>query len=130
MWHLYNDYPEFFLPSVKAMREQVIHSFVSGVFYTNFTVLGTTQSNGWSHFHAKVKAFSCIRPKSIHTPYQQSCEKLEDYKLLSKALRTYHIDVVKRAVTLLSNDTLYRGDKVLPNAKWFKKIYMIRYVGQ
>ncbi|MES0340712.1 MAG: hypothetical protein ABUK08_00190 [Candidatus Humimicrobiaceae bacterium] len=126
MWHLYEDYPKFFLEGVIAMREHVVNSFVTGAFYTDKTVLGTTESNGWSHFHVKVKVFSCIRPRSINTPFQEISEKLENYKLLSKALRKYSIESVKTAVTLLETGSLYRGDKVLPNAKWFKKVHILK----
>jgi hypothetical protein len=129
MWKLYDETPNFFRRSIEAIREQVIHSTVTGVFYTNEDILGTHESNGWGHMHAKVRHIpSGIRPKQINTPYQEKSEKLENFKLLKSSLRKYSLDSIKRAVTLLDTGSLYRSDKVLPNAKWFIKMKQLKPV--
>jgi len=70
----------------------------------------------WTHFHTK-NPF--VYKNKLQSAEQFIAEKTEDFKMLSRALDEYDTNVVETAVTLLSKDALFRGEKVLGIAQWF-----------
>lgn len=112
--------PDFFLRSIESLHSLVKSAKVTGVFLSSDKVLGTPQTNDWTHL-------SVINPKPFvgkaMTAGQVAAEKLEDYKMLCHGLADYSRDTVEQAVRVLKADAVYRSEKALGVAEWFLKLH-------
>lgn len=118
MWATATAVPDFFTGAVKAIRKAVNDANITGVFATSERVLGTPKTGSWNHL-AVVMPDRFLNKSRIKTSDQAMAEKAEDCRILVDALRKYNIETVRNAVSLLSAEALYRGEKVLGVAEWF-----------
>ena len=101
--------------AINNMREALIKAQITGVFISSEKVLGTPVTGEWTHFAVNnPKVF-----KKYHvTAGQYAAEKKEDYRNVSRALATFKLSTLEQVTELLTNDALYRSEKVLGPAKW------------
>lgn len=116
------DTPAFFKKSVKAMKQIVMKSRVTGVFLSSERTLGTPTSNGWSHMNVQLPA-SRVHRDRLKTAGQAMAEKKEDFRILIAGLIEYPLDAVNKAVALLESESLYRSDRVLGVAKFVQDLH-------
>lgn len=113
--------PEFFYNAVKAVRDIVNNSKVTGAFITSEKRLGTPKTGVWTHMAVEVPKDMQYR-NALKTAHQAACDKDEDFKLLISAINRYAADTVKTAVNLLNSNTLSRSSKFIDQAKWLLEI--------
>lgn len=114
--------PEFFKKSATELRKAVSKSNVKGVFLSDIRILGTPKTGIWNHLCATLPVEK-VNKSRVKTAGQLMAEKLEDYRILNGALQEYSLDVVNQAVELLKTEALYRSEKCLGVAKWFKELH-------
>ena len=108
----------FFEDALQTVYAAVSNAKVTGVFITSEKTLGTPKTGIWEHMAVDVPK-SMIYSSFIYTTNQVSAAKLEDFKMITKAVSDYSIETVEAAVNLLRSDSMYRGDKILGIAEWF-----------
>lgn len=113
--------PTFFRESVTAMKQAVLKSKVTGVFISGNAVLGQPVTGEWEHMAVTLPR-QMVHASRLKTAGQMTAEKQEDHRILNAALQDYSASVVAQAVTLLKSETLYRSDRVLGVAEWFKTL--------
>lgn len=118
---MWGESPEFFAPSVHAIRNQIIHSKVNGVFVSNHTDLGQSITGAWKHMSVTLPE-SFLSKSRLKTPYQIKAEKLEDFHTLQNALKEYPLDIVEAAIVLLKTEALYRSERCLGVAEWLQQL--------
>lgn len=113
--------PPFFADAVKALRYKVMGSNVIAVFLSDSRVLGHPKTGEWTHVHAKLPSNMVYRSR-LQTAGQAMAEKSQEYNMLANAMHTYTIETVDQALALIQSGTMYRSDRVLEIAKWFKSV--------
>jgi hypothetical protein len=113
--------PDFFKPSVNALRKLVNESKTNGIFIATEKILGTPITGVWTHLYVEVPN-ELINRSRTKSAGQIMAEKLEEYRMLSRSIEKFSDEVVNKVVILAESETLYRGEKVLENAKWFKQL--------
>ena len=113
--------PEFFEKAYYAVRDAIIDSKVTGVFYPETKKLGVSKTGIWTHMSVEVPK-KIIYKNRLKTAYQESAEKKEDFNMLMRAIHEYKLSTVETAVNILRSDVLYRGEKTLGIAEWFLNI--------
>lgn len=111
--------PGFFIPAVFAMIKAVENATVTGVFYSSKEVWGTPESGGFHHFSVKSPN---VFTHSLKSASQMMAEKKEDFNILYRSLNEFSLDTIEQAITLLKTDALYRAEKCLGVAEWFKEL--------
>lgn len=119
MWDV-DKTPEFFKGAVSKLIETVESSRVKGVFISSNKKLGFGFTNGWGHLSLDLPSNKVVR--SYKTDHQLMAEKIEDFKMLSRAVETYSKETIDKAITILKSNTLYRGNTQLGVAEWFKSL--------
>lgn len=120
MWDVENT-PKFFVPAVAAMKEAVLNAKVKGVFIPESQVLGIPKTGEWTHLSVKLPG-TMVNRSVLHTAHQLMAEKLEDFKMLTNALLDYSAETVDQALALINSESMYRSDRVLGVANWFKNL--------
>lgn len=119
LWHIHSQLPhprqDDYKLAIKAMCEAVERANVTGVFYSNKYILGTTQTGIWSHLSTKNPNIFSNR---ILSPFQAAAEKKEDYANISRFLPEFSLENLETAVEILQSDALSRSEKVYHHAKW------------
>lgn len=117
MWAAY--VPEMFRESVKAMGAAIMKAKVTGVFLSKDEILGTPITGEWTHLHAANprRFVSGLRAAS-----EVMAEKKSDFVLLKTSMSEYPMSAIDQALLLLKSDALYRSEKVLGIAEWFKAL--------
>lgn len=115
------DIPIFFSDSVMALRQYVNSSTVNGVFLWDNKKWGNPLTGSWSHLSGEVDP-SVKSP--LKTADQLMAEKKEEFEMLSHALSDYNLDIVSQAVRVLDQGALYRSEKAVEVAKWFRNLYV------
>ncbi|GED73033.1 hypothetical protein BRE01_67350 [Brevibacillus reuszeri] len=121
LWDEHNT-PEFFLESVKSLKQIALKSKVTGVFVSSHDVLGYPMTNGWYHMSVALPVDQ-IHNSRLKTAGQIIAEKKEDFRILNAGLVEYPLDAVDQAVTLLESESLYRSDRVLGVAKFLRDLH-------
>lgn len=122
----HDDVPPFFRPSVEALSKLVASSKVTGVFLSSATMWGTPSTPdkkrvfSWTHFSGRPAS---VYADKVLTADQRMAEKLEDYKMLKRALADYGAPVAEQAVRVLKSDALTRSEKALGIAEWFASLH-------
>ncbi len=117
-----DEVPPFFFPSLKAMVDLISAAKVTGVFLSSATIWGTPstpdkkRSFSWTHMSGRPAK---VYTDKVLTADQRMAEKLEDYKMLKRALADYGAPVAEQAVRVLKSDALTRSEKALGIAEWF-----------
>ena len=114
------DVPLFFAAAVDAMLRLVSKANVTGVFLSDKSTWGTPVTGEWTHFAIKQAP---VYRHQLKTPHQAMAEKAEDYKILSRSLHEFSLATIDTAITLLQTESLYRSEKCLGVAEWFKKVH-------
>ena len=114
--------PEYFKKSVKALRRAVNSAKITGVFVSDEQSLGTSNTGEWGHMNVDLPRGK-VNNSRLNTAYQVASAKLEDYRMLNRALQEYSLETVTQAVQILQSETLYRGAKVLGVAEWLKRLH-------
>jgi|GEM_PF-1774561 len=114
--------PEFFKKSVIELRKAVSKSKVNKVFISDVRILGTPKTGIWTHLSATLPVEK-VNKSRLKTAGQLMAEKLEDYRILKGALQEYSLEVVNQAVELLKTEALYRSEKCLGVAEWFRELH-------
>lgn len=117
-----NIVPEFFENSVEAVKKAVLNSKVNGVFISNKRILGQPVTGEWSHMSVELP-INMVYTQRLKTAEQMMAEKREDIKILASGLLEYSIEAIEQAVNLLKTEALYRSEKCLGVAEWFKDIH-------
>lgn len=113
--------PKFFEASVKAMNKAVKKARIKTVFISDNRVLGIPKTGEWTHLSVTLPAGK-TNTSILLTEGQVMAEKREQYGMLSRALNEFSLDTINKTIDLIKTGTLYRGDKVLAIAEWFKQI--------
>ncbi len=118
MWD--NNCPALFQSSQLALVNAIYDARVSGVFLSKNKTLGTPVTGEWTHMHAILpKVFE----ERLHTVHEAVAEKKADFILLKQSMGEYPIEAINQALLLLRTDALYRSEKVLGVAEWFKSLH-------
>lgn len=112
------------VPEEEAAMNKIIGKAakVNGVFASDCKTLGTPLTGVWEHM-AVTLPVGMVNTSRVKNASQIMAEKLEDYRTLINAIQEYPVEIVEQAVALLQTDTMYRSDRVLGVAEWFKKLY-------
>jgi hypothetical protein len=114
--------PAFFRDSVKTLNQMVTKANVTGVFASDEATLGTPRTGEWTHNHV-VLPKDMVNSSYLKSAYQVSAEKLEDFKMLNRALKEFGLNTVTQALNILKADAFYRSEKVLGVAEWFNELH-------
>jgi hypothetical protein len=117
MWNI--DVPVFFHEATKQIRNTVGKSKVTGVFISSEKNLGTPVTGCWTHLH--VTNPNRLESK-LHSSTEVMADKRSDYILLRKSIADYSASIVDQALTLLESNSLYRSEKTIGVAKWFRDV--------
>lgn len=109
-----------------ALRKKVLAAKITGVYYSSATVLGTPESNGWTHLAVQLPKAYGTRHLTTLTAHQAQAAKLEDFRTVMHALVEFSQDDLAQAVRVLSADALYRSEHLLGAAEWLAKMQDIR----
>lgn len=105
--------------AIGSMMGRITVSPVTGVFLSTDLVWGKPVTGLWSHF-AVTPPKSMIYRHPLLSPAQAMAEKLEDFRMLGRALEEFSTTTARTAVNLIeSGDALYRSEKVKGVAEWF-----------
>lgn len=121
MW--YFDAKGIYQAPVAALCSRVMHAPVTGVFLSKELIWGTPISGGWTHMAVSPPS-SMIHRDLLLTPGQAMAGKLEDFRMLQRALEDFPASLVQKALPLLESESLYRSEKVLGVAKWFYDLHL------
>lgn len=121
-----DDVPPFFFSSLKAMADLIAAAKVDGVFLSSDKTWGTPttpdkkRAFSWTHLSAKPAR---VYEDKLLTASQRMAEKLEDFKMLQRALADYAAPAAEQAVRVLKSDALARSEKALGIAEWFSSLH-------
>lgn len=112
----------FFAPVVNSLRRAVERSAATGVFFSDDPTWGMPQNRdkarGCVWHHLAVPGLAQCKPPARITAAQASAAKVEEFGMLHRGVGEFGIDVVRQALALLTNGTLYRADKHRAMAEW------------
>ncbi|WP_020559698.1 hypothetical protein [Thiofilum flexile] len=114
--------PAFFQPAVEALQQAVEQAPIKGLFVSSLTVYGKPYTGSWRHMAITPPADKVWQSPLLDAG-QYRAQKLEAFKMLSRALNEFSAETVDTAVRLLRSDQLYRSEKVLGMAEWLKALY-------
>lgn len=123
-WNI-NDAALYYKKAFSQVRMYVDKAKVSRMFFTSERVWGKPVTGVWTHFSA-VPCESLLNRHVLHTDYQASAKKLENFKDVLRALQEYPLQTLETAVRLLSSEALYRSEKVLGAAQWLLELQAAR----
>ena len=111
--------PEKFQDGIAAIWRAIKKAKVTGVFLSKDKILGTPITGQWTHLGAiNARPFQ----SSLHSASEKMAEKKADFILLKTSMTEYPIAAIDHALLLLKSDALYRSEKVLGIAEWFKAL--------
>lgn len=135
MWGLSHNYaaaPVAFRTALSRLDAAITATTVVGVFLSADLTLGTPSTIGedpvdgssvtWTHFHAVLPAqrrFSSL----VKTLEAAVAERREEYGMLKRGLDEFGVDVVQKALALLTSGTLQRPEKGEPLARWLLDLH-------
>jgi hypothetical protein len=115
-----NNIPALFQRSVLSLINAAMKAKVTGVFLYKDKVLGTPVTGQWTHLSAiNARPFQ----SSLRSAGEKMAEKKADFILLKTSMSEYPIAAIDQALLLLKTDALYRAEKVLGIAEWFKALH-------
>ena len=110
--------PAQYRPAITAMKNAVERAVANNIFFSSDKVLGVPVTGQWTHFAMKNNKIH----KSFLTAGQYAAERREDYRNVSRGIGGFKISLLEQVVELLSNDSLYRSEKVLGQAEWLFRL--------
>lgn len=121
--------PAQFTASVERMKNIVKRAKVSGVFIPDSKRVGVAKTGIWTHFCVDVPT-ALVHKSKIKTAFQVAAEKKEEFGMLVRALYDFSTPTVDQAIGLLRSESLFRGEKDLPKAEWFRKVQASYYTAK
>lgn len=104
--------PEVFRDAVKCMHDAVKSASVIGMFHSRMETWGSPSygdSDYWHHLHVRPRyGLLCTHA----SPGATSAEKLEEFKMLDRALAEFTPETVQTAMAILQG--AYRAERVMP----------------
>lgn len=123
IWRNIDMIPEYFEKSVINLKNYVEKQSIYSPFISDERTLGNKETNGWGHLSLELSLNSKHLNKSrIKTAGQLMAEKREEFLILNRALDSYSIKTIEKALQLLKSDAIYRGGTQVPIAEWFLKV--------
>jgi hypothetical protein len=114
--------PALYRDSVAALERLVAKAAVTGIFLTSQELWGKPVTGAWEHLAVRPPAALVCTP-TLKTAAQLAAEKGEDFRTLQRGLQDFPLPVVKRAVTLLRSEALYRSEACLGVAEWLQELH-------
>lgn len=116
--------PGLYQKAVGACRARVASAKITDVFLSSKDTYGFPVTGEWHHMHAIPDPKSVYHGKVLAAG-QAAAEKREDRGVLLRSLAEFSKETVERAIPLLEGEALYRSEKVLGVAKWFRDVHDI-----
>ena len=107
--------------AVKAVIKRLEEATITGVFYSKEKKWGVATSNKWSHLFITPPKHLVFKELAL-TAFQASAVKRENYNNVFNALKMYTVPLLKKAVSLLESEALYRSEKVVGPAKFLLEL--------
>lgn len=121
-----DDAPAGFEPAFKALAAAVTAAEVDGVLVPAARVLGTPASPAtaegkvWRHLSVEVPR---AHTHALLSAGQVKAERKEDWRMLTRGLAEFPLELVERAHTLLSSGALYRSERCIGAASWLLALH-------
>ena len=109
-----------------ALVRKVLSAKVTGVFFHDKVLMGTSQSGGWTHLAATLPGTYSKLHKTTLTPSQAMAEKREDFANVMRTLDEFSADHLAQAVRVLKAEALYRSEHLLGAAEWLVTVQDMR----
>lgn len=119
------DAPPAYADAARAMKMIAERASITSVFRSSSATWGTPNTGEWAHVALTVPR-AILSTSRLLTPGQEMAEKKEDFGMLARSLSDFDIDVVRKAVSLLDTEALYRSEKCLGVAKWLLALHEAR----
>lgn len=123
--------PLYFKAPVRAMKQIVERAKVTDVFLSAERTWGTPSSTSvtkapgaWNHIAVMPPIGLLHRLDPLLTSEQTVAAKHEEHGMLCRALAEFPLLDVEQAVTLLSTESLYRSERCLGVATWFRDLHV------
>lgn len=116
--------PPLYSKAIFNMRKRLFSAKVTGVFYSSDETWGKPVPSDRHHMSVVPNGARFDNP--LQTPRQAMAAKREDYKTLLNGLQEFPLEAVEQAVRVLNSETLYRSEKILGVAKWFRGVHHLR----
>lgn len=120
IWPPYGRVPPHYRDSVRGVLKAVGKAKVTGVFLSSAKEWGTPVTGPWTHLAVTSRN---VWSHPLKTASQEMAAKLEEYGMLGRSLADFDTETVRKAVAILSNESLYRSEKVLGVAKWLLELH-------
>lgn len=131
MWPTDARVPSSYIGAANVMAASVESSSIVGVFRSSLPVWGTpitrvertkTPSGVFKHFAVSVP--KAIRWSSlVKTAEQEMAEKTQEREMLLRGLADFPIEVVRKALALLTSGQLNRSEKHEGTARWLLELH-------
>jgi hypothetical protein len=108
--------PEFWKQSVAELRKEVERSLIVSAFMPTSRLFGEVESNEWEHLHL---SFSGIVRHDDNDKYRIK----ESIGILERSFERFSLETVKTGYQLVATGGLYRADRVIAQADWYKNVY-------
>lgn len=115
------DAPPYHRPAIEAVANAVDRAAITGVFLSRDPVWGRPRTGEWTHY--SLTPPTAAWPHPFKTPGQVAAEKLEEYRMLNRALEENPRGLVEKALAVVEADALYRGEKVAGVLRWLAGLH-------
>lgn len=122
LWRV-DDAPDLYKPAVQAMLDVLAKApKVDRPFFSDEAVLGSAEAGGWAHF-SLVLPPKFVNNSALLAAHQVVAAKTQGRASVRRAIGQYKPEVVKRALTILESDALYRGEAVIGPAQFLAAVH-------
>lgn len=111
-----------FFKAIKNVHEAVARGTITSVFYTDQARWGTSENDGWHHFHADAPRAMVQSRRAAFAPDQLMARSREDHRTLTAALQEIRPETIRTILNMIALGSLYRGDKIKPQAEWLLEL--------
>lgn len=117
--------PPMYADAAKALEVSLRNAPIAGVFVTSQRVIGIPATPPWTHFAVDIPA-DRVWTLKVKAAHEVAAEKREDRRMIERALSEFPIDVVRKALALLTSGQLFRSEKCIGVAKWLVELHEAR----
>lgn len=110
--------PSFFADAMISLSTQVEQSTIEEAFINYESTWGDPKTGAWTHLHG----ISTLPLTARDTVGARSGEVCQNVGMLNKAVQTYGVDTINKAIIYLKAGDLSRPEKALPIAEWFLEV--------
>lgn len=115
--------PALYVEAVSVIAAVVARSPIDNVFLSDEQTWGIPTAGSWHHLSIIPSKSIVFKPSVLRTTKQVVAEKKQDYKILSMGLEEFPLEVVQRAYSLLTTESLYRSEKCIEIARWLVNLH-------